>query len=92
MPLTLNDVYRLRDLCNAATPPPWIHFADDPEPDGCIESEDGGAIFCIAHHANTHTVLSTGEDFRHADAMLIVMMRNALPELLEMAEYYLEGW
>ncbi len=37
----------------------------------------------MAHHANTHTILSRGEEWSHANATLIVAAVNSLGALLD---------
>lgn len=74
------DVAKLRALLAAATPGPWT------EDDGSLYGPNDGAVAHIARHASMHTVLATGEDWKHADAALIAAAVNALPGLLDQLE------
>jgi len=78
----------LERLHKAATPAPWDHDLDAPDPtyrpDGVIE-HDCGAICHMAQHANIRTVDRTGEEFSHSACRLIVAARNALPALIAAA-------
>ena len=79
---------QLKKLLKKATRAPWGHDCDEEDPEGLIETEDGCCIARIHPHGNIRTVQKEGEEFSHADARLIVEMRNNIEELLNENEKY----
>lgn len=80
--MTKDERDALRQLCEAATPGPWVSFQED----SAIEAEEGGAICHIAHHAYLPTAMRRNEDWSHANAAFIAAARTALPKLLDYVE------
>lgn len=81
--VTDSQIQELRTLEQRATEAPWSHGCDDSPPDPSIDRVDGGCIAFMCEHKNIRTIMKHGEDFSHADARLIVAVRNLLPAILE---------
>ncbi len=79
---TKPDLDELDRLHAEATPVGWEHDCDEEKPEGSIEY-NGCGVAILHPHANIRTNMRTGQDFCHADARLIVALRNAYPALKE---------
>jgi hypothetical protein len=74
----------LKVLDKEACDPPWEHNCDEDPPQPDIDGQNGLVAF-VQPHGNIHTVLSTGESFCHADAKLIVLLRNNVSGIIQLA-------
>lgn len=81
--ITDSQIQELRTLEQKATEAPWAHGCDDTPPDPSIDHMDGGCIAYMCEHKNIRTIMKHNEEFSHADARLIVAVRNLLPAILE---------
>jgi hypothetical protein len=80
----------LRKLSELATKAPWHHSVDDEEPGSEITDDNGSVVAFIQPHGNIRTIYSHQETFSHADARLIVELRNNVNSIIEEHEELLK--
>ena len=79
-PLTIEQIERLEQLEREATPGPWHQGASEE----CVESETHGSV-AVCMQQGESPFVKHGKYQEEYDAILIAAMRNALPQLLELA-------
>ena len=76
--MTINEIKKMLDEISQGT---WVL-----DEDGCVETENGGAICMLQPHGCLRTVSKTGECFDHTDGKFIAAAPTIIRYLLNKIE------